>query len=86
MPEFMTPRMRETIGANVLWPEHTAKIKSHLARSETACDDTHQFTPSRFDMEHAMRINLDDLSQVQYPRNTYPLQAARLRTTPGVSL
>ena len=53
MPEFMTPEMRETIGANVLLPEHTAKIKSHLARSETACDDTHQFNPSRFDMEHA---------------------------------
>ena len=45
MPEFMTPRMREEIGANVLRPEHTAKIKSHLARSETACDDTHQFNP-----------------------------------------
>ena len=28
----------------------------------------------------------DDLSQVQYPRNTYPLLAAGLRTTPGVSL
>ena len=31
------------IGANVLRPEHTAKIKSYLARSETACDDAHQF-------------------------------------------
>ena len=58
MPEFMTPKMRETIGANVLRPEHTAKIKGFLARSDTACDDTHQFNPSRFDMEHAMRINL----------------------------
>ena len=58
MPEFMTKEMREQIGANVLRPEHTAKIKSYLARSETACDDTHQFNPSRFDMEHAMRINL----------------------------
>ena len=28
----------------------------------------------------------DDLSQVQYPRNTCPLLAAGLRTTPGVSL
>ena len=29
-----------------------------LEASETACDDTHKFNPSRFDMENAMRINL----------------------------
>ena len=58
MPEFMTKEMREQIGSNVLWPKHTAKIKGYLDRSETACDDTHKFNPSRFDMEHAMRINL----------------------------
>ena len=59
MPEFMTPEMRERIGTSVSRPENTAKIKSFLARSETACDDTHKFNPSRFDMEHAMRINLN---------------------------
>ena len=58
MPEFMTPEMYQQIGTNVLLPKHTTKIKGFLERSETACDDTHRFNPSRFDMEHAMRINL----------------------------
>ena len=49
MPEFMTKEMREQIGSNVLWPKHTAKINGYLDRSETACDDTHKFNPSRFD-------------------------------------
>ena len=34
------------------------KIKSMLEASESACDDTHKFNPSRFDMENSMRINL----------------------------
>ena len=50
VPELITPEMREQIGLNVLRPEHTAKMKGFLERSETACDDTHQFNPSRFDI------------------------------------
>ena len=58
MPEFMTAAMREKISRTVLRKEHEEKVKSMLEASETACDDTHKFNPSRFDMENAMRINL----------------------------
>ena len=50
MPEFMTPEMYQQIGTNVLLPKHTTKIKGFLERSETACDDTHRFNPSRFEI------------------------------------
>ena len=29
-----------------------------MAASETACDDTHKYNPSDYDMRNAMRINL----------------------------
>jgi hypothetical protein len=58
MPEFMTTEMREKISKTVLTEGREERVKELLEASETACDDQHQFNPSRFDMEHAMRINL----------------------------
>ena len=50
--------MRAQISQTVLRKGHHEKIKSMLEASESACDDTHKFNPSRFDMENSMRINL----------------------------
>jgi hypothetical protein len=58
MPEFTTTEMREKISKTVLTEGREERVKEMLEASETACDDQHQFNPSRFDMEHAMRINL----------------------------
>jgi hypothetical protein len=48
--------MRDKISKTVLTEGREERVKEMLEASETACDDQHQFNPSRFDMEHAMRI------------------------------
>ena len=48
--------MREKISRTVLRKEHEEKVKSRLEASETACDDTHKFNPSRFDMVARLSI------------------------------
>ena len=57
-PEFMTAEMREGISKPVMRERHLEEIRALLAASETACDDTHKFNPSDYDMLNAMRINL----------------------------
>ena len=58
MPQFMTDAMRAKISKTVLRENNVERIRQYLKESETACDDQHQFNPSAFDMENAMRINL----------------------------
>jgi hypothetical protein len=50
--------MRAGISKPVMREKHIQEIRELLAASETACDDTHKFNPSDYDMRNAMRINL----------------------------